>query len=134
MPPKVILTETQYSAIIKIAKTQAPLEACGIIAGTGQSAIKIYPISNSLNSHTEYLMTPEEMVYVFWEIENHQWETVAFFHSHPHSQPTPSQADMERSFYPETPHLIIGRENNQWIIRGFLISQNSFQEIKIERT
>jgi proteasome lid subunit RPN8/RPN11 len=59
-------------------------------------------------------------------------EPIAFFHSHPASQPIPSQTDLDRNYYPETPQLIIGKEMDQWAIRGFLLSKKDIKEIKIE--
>ena len=130
--PGIILTQSHFSKILDIAKKQAPIEACGIIAGIDHTSIKIYPISNILNSTVEYLMDPQEMVHVFWEIERQNWETIAFFHSHPASYPIPSQTDIDRNYYYETPHLIIGRDRGQWITRGFLISKKDFKQIKID--
>lgn len=130
--PSLFLSKSHYSKLIEIARQQAPFEACGIIAGIGQTSQKIYPISNILKSTVEYLMNPEEMVHVFWEIENQHWEPIAFFHSHPASLPLPSQTDLDRNYYPETPHLIIGREEGLWSIRGFLLSKIDYKQIEIK--
>lgn len=125
------LSETHLAQIISIAKLRAPNEACGIIAGEGSTGRQIYEISNSLNSPTEYLMNPEEMVRVFWEIENNNLDPVAFFHSHPHSLPFPSPTDLARNYYPDTPHLIVGLEEDIWTARAFLLAQADYREIRL---
>lgn len=130
--PKIILSQSHYSKILEIVQQQAPLEACGIIAGIGQTSKELYPITNTLNSTVEYLMNPQEMVHVFWEIERKNWEPIAFFHSHPASYPIPSQTDIDRNYYYETPQLIIGREKGRWIILGYLLTKEDYKQIKIE--
>jgi len=130
--PTIILPQPHASQMVTIAEQQAPIEACGIIAGRDQISHKIFPISNSLNSPVEFLMDSEEMVKAFWEIEELNLEAIAFFHSHPATQPLPSQTDLKRNYYPETPHLIVGLEKGKWAIRGFILSKNSYQEIQIK--
>ncbi|MEJ2484212.1 MAG: M67 family metallopeptidase [Anaerolineales bacterium] len=131
-PLKIFLSRLHFSKILEIAQQQAPLEACGIIAGIDQTSQEIYQITNALYSPVEFLMNPQEMVKVFWEIDLQNLEPIAFFHSHPASQPIPSQTDLDRNYYPETPQLIIGKEMDQWAIRGFLLSKKDIKEIKIE--
>ena len=130
--PRIILTKSHFAKILEIVQQQAPLEACGIIAGIGQTSKEIYPISNTLNSTVEYLMNPQEMVHVFWEIERKNWEPIAFFHSHPATYPLPSQTDLDRNYYLDTPHLIVGRDKGRWIIHGFLLAKKNFKQIEIE--
>ena len=125
------LSAAHLAQIISIAKQRAPNEACGIIAGEGSTGKQFYEISNSLNSPTEYLMDPEETVRVFWEMENNNLDTVAFFHSHPAGPPFPSPTDLERNYYPDTPYLIIGLEENIWTVRAFFLSKVSFREIQV---
>lgn len=132
--PILILTKEHITQLIIIAEQNLPNEACGIIAGRGQISLKIYQISNSLLSPTEFLMEPKEMVKTFWEIEKNELEPVAFFHSHPTSPPVPSPTDLKRNYYPETPHLIIGRDLNQWSVRGYLLSRENFDEVLIKTT
>ena len=126
------LTKDHLSEIISIAELRAPNEACGIIAGEGSASRKVYEITNTLLSPFEYLMDPEETVKVFWEMEKNNLEILAFFHSHPASAPLPSPTDLERNFYPDTPYLIIGREKQNWIVRGFFLGAKDFQEIKVK--
>lgn len=127
----ILLAKHHFSELISIAKQRAPNEACGIIAGEGYSSKKIYEVTNALHSPFEYLMDPEEMVRVFWEMENHSWDALAFFHSHPASPPIPSPTDLEKNFYPDTPYLIVGREGKNWIVRGFFLGRTDFQEIRV---
>ena len=79
-------------------------------------------------------MDPAEMVEAFWDMENNNWEPLAFFHSHPASPPIPSQTDLERNYYPDTPHLIAGRQGGNWAVRAFFFTKTNFHEIRIELT
>ena len=73
-PLKIILSRLHFSKILEIAQQQAPLEACGIIAGIDQTSQEIYQITNALYSPVEFLMNPQEMVKVFWEIDLHFYD------------------------------------------------------------
>jgi len=129
---KIILNQFHCNRLFSIATKTRPNEACGILAGIGHICEQVYQITNVLNSPVEFLMAPEEMVKVFWEIEQSNLEAIAFFHSHPTSKPIPSQTDLERNYYPDTPQLIIGMDNGGWTMRCYLLSPTSFQEIPIK--
>ena len=129
---RIVLHNHHFSKIISIAQAWSPLESCGIIAGVGQTSKKVYEISNVLNSTSEYLMDAEEMVKTFWEIETNDWETLAFFHSHPLSPPIPSSTDLERNYYPKTPHLIVGQKGKNWDVRGYYLTRSDYREIMIK--
>ena len=128
----ITLLNRHHTQIISISQQHSPIEACGIIAGEDLISRKIYEITNSLNSPMEFLMDPAEMVEAFWDMEIHNWEPIAFFHSHPVSPPFPSQTDLKRNYYPDTPHLIAGQQGGNWVIRAFFLFKTNFQEIRIE--
>jgi len=118
--------------MITIAEKLAPVEACGVLAGKFGQSTKVFPITNTLDSPYEYLMDPEEMLKAFWEIDERDWDVLAFFHSHPVSLPIPSQTDLARNYYPDTPHIIIGKSQSNWVFRAFLLKKSEYNEIPVE--
>ncbi|MEJ2759237.1 MAG: M67 family metallopeptidase [Anaerolineales bacterium] len=131
IPPKLILRPNHREEIIEIVTKLAPKEACGIIAGETDTSSKVYPVTNTLNSSSEYLMDPEQMLEAFWDIEENGWQVLAFFHSHPSSQPFPSQSDLSRNFYPHTIHMIAGKIESNWVLKAFQLFEKNYNEIPI---
>jgi proteasome lid subunit RPN8/RPN11 len=131
-PKNISIHKQHYLELITIAEKLAPLEACGIIGGKFGLSTKVFHVTNTLNSPYEYLMDPSEMLKAFWEIDEQEWEVLAFFHSHPVSRPIPSKIDLARNYYPETPHLILGKSQSGWEGRAYLLGKTEFKEIPIE--
>lgn len=131
IPTQLNLHPTHREEIITVARQLVPIEACGMIGGDAQTSRKVYPISNTLHSPYEFLMDPEEMLKAFMEIEDHKWEVLAFFHSHPASPPLPSPIDLARNYYPHTPHLIAGKIGDTWKLRAFILESHQSREIPI---
>lgn len=131
IPSQLLLHPIHREEVIEIARQLAPIEACGIIAGEKGESRKVYPISNSLNSPTEYLMDAEQMLQAFWDIEENGWQVLAFFHSHTFSQPFPSQTDLSRNFYPHTIFVIAGKIEGRWALKAFQLKEHSYIEIPI---
>lgn len=130
-PQEVSLTSAHYQEIVDISESIAPIEACGVIAGKSGISTHIYPITNTLNSPYEYLMDPAEMLKAFYDCDEKDWEVLAFFHSHPNHPPIPSQTDLARNYYPDTPHIILGKINSGWKMQAYLLKKSSYTKIPI---
>lgn len=131
IPTQLNLHPTHRDEIISIVSQIAPIEACGIVGGDALTSQKVYPIHNTLQSPNAYLMDPAEMLQAFLEIEDRQWEILAFYHSHPHSNPSPSQTDLDQNYYPHTPYLIAGKIDGGWKLRAYLLTEGVSSEIPI---
>ena len=60
----------QIQEIIAHAQAEAPLEAGGLLAGSGETVERVYPVENTDRSETSYLLDVEEQYRVFVEIED----------------------------------------------------------------
>lgn len=94
------------------ARTTAPHECCGLLAGAIQDGVgtvsEHYPLSNSLASETEFLSAPAEMLAAVKEMRKKRIDVLAVYHSHPTSEPVPSNRDLERNYSEAVVNLIIG--------------------------
>ena len=124
--------------IIAHCQRDAPIEACGILAGTicptGQNAIKevvtVYPCRNALQSSTEYRISPDEQIRVFSTIDKMGLRLVGFYHSPPHHSSQPSKLDEDRAYYYGHSYLIIALhplQTSSWV----LLQQGTFQKERI---
>ncbi|MGH2590274.1 MAG: Mov34/MPN/PAD-1 family protein, partial [Actinomycetota bacterium] len=77
-----------------------PNEACGLLAGKEGRPVKFFPMTNFDASPVTYRLDPKEQLHVFDEIEDEGWELVGIFHTHTHSEATPSETDRKQAFYP----------------------------------
>jgi proteasome lid subunit RPN8/RPN11 len=109
----------------------APQEACGLVAGAGQSANGIYPITNDLHSSTRFKMNPAEQVNAMAQIAEAGVELLAIYHSHPAGPEHPSRIDLDEHQYPESNCLIWCYSDGSWVCNGYQLSQNSYQSIRI---
>ncbi len=101
------LPEDIAEEMIEHARKEAPLEACGILAGRKKRVEKSYPMSNTDQSPRSYFMDPEEQLRAMKEIRNSKLEMVGIYHSHPASPAYPSARDVELAFYPELSQVIV---------------------------
>ena len=109
-----------------------PIESCGIFAGHNNTAIQVIPITNKLNSPTEFYFSPQEMLNALYEIEEKGLTIIAYYHSHSVNLGHPSETDQNRASTPDTPHVIFYRSPEEWKFNGFLISKVGYKEIEIE--
>jgi proteasome lid subunit RPN8/RPN11 len=113
---------------------RAPVEACGILAGTEGTVKAVFPLKNELKSPVRFKMAPEEQLSTFNNIEDRGWELLAIYHSHPQGPATPSRTDIVEAYYPDAIYLIWSRRGDEWSCRGFRIIKGSYYEIPIQIT
>ncbi len=80
--------------MIAHARAEDPNECCGVIAGVDGAAGRGYRITNTAASPFRYLMDPQEFLNADKDAESRDMSLVAFYHSHTHSAPYPSDTDV----------------------------------------
>lgn len=121
----------QIQQIIAHARAEAPLEAGGLLAGSGAIVERVYPMENTDRSETSFLLNPEEQYRVFVEIEELGYDLVGIYHSHPHSAAYPSARDVEMAYYPEAVYVIVSLASPAPEIRAFRIRDGVISEEEI---
>lgn len=113
------------------AKEKAPYEACGIIAGKGGRAVKLYRTANAEHSETTYRLEPEEQYKIFMEMEEKGWELWAIYHSHPAFPAYPSARDIKQAYFPEALYIIVSLAQEEPEIRAFRIVEGEVREEEV---
>lgn len=133
-----ILTPSQWEAILEQAQRAYPREACGILAGRpGDAGVeRVYPMTNADHSPVTYLMDPQEQFRAFKEMRRDGLDLVAIYHSHTASPAYPSRRDRDLAFYPEAVYLIITlQERERPAGRAFRIKdQEHVEEVPFQVT
>jgi proteasome lid subunit RPN8/RPN11 len=114
---------------------QAPLEACGLLAGDiqgeGYAAQTATSITNKLHSPTRFRMEPYEQLAAFNQMEAQDQELVGIYHSHPRGPDEPSVTDIAEAYYPEAVYLIWSCTAEEWICRAFTIQQGEVRPVRL---
>lgn len=121
-----------YERMLAHARAEFPNEACGVVAGRGGAALEVYEMQNAEASPVVYRFDEREQLRVFNEIDRKDWEILAFFHSHTHTEAYPSPTDRGQAHwtdpvtldevpaYPQTRYLILSLMNwDQPVLRAF---------------
>jgi len=118
-----------HKEMVEHARTDFPLECCGILGGKGDDISQIYRMTNTDSSRVSYLMDPKEQIMVFKEMRNLGLELKAIYHSHPNHPAYPSMTDVNLAYYPEAVYIIISiKDNGDYEMRGFRITDKEITE------
>lgn len=118
--------------MVEHAKKEAPLECCGILGGKGDTVRKAFELQNAEKSPVRYVMSPQEQLRVFEEMEKDAMEMLAIYHSHTHTIPFPSETDVKLAFYPEISSIIISLREQDPVVKAFRIRKEAIYLEEIE--
>jgi proteasome lid subunit RPN8/RPN11 len=123
------LDRALYDELIAHARSDAPYEVCGLLAGAHGRVTAHYRVPNAARSMTYYSMEPQALLRVMREIDDRDWELLAIYHSHTHTEAFPSATDVELAFYPEAVYLIVSIQDPELpVIRAFGIVDGRISE------
>ncbi len=121
-----------YDDLVEHARSDFPFEVCGLLAGRDGHVAKHYRIANAARSMTYYSMDPKAMLHAMNEIDDRDWDLLAIYHSHTHTEAFPSPTDVELAFYPEPVYLIVSlQDQDAPVIRGFEIVDGVITERQV---
>jgi proteasome lid subunit RPN8/RPN11 len=130
MISQLTLDLTHMHEVIQHVEAQAPLEACGLLAGKNSQVTKVILVRNQAQSAVRFVMDPYEQLEAFEWIDSHDLDLLGIFHSHPAGPETPSATDIVEAAY-EVVHIICSRPHGQWQVRGFWIDHGQVHEIAL---
>ena len=127
------IPESIFEDIVTQARAEAPIEACGILAGKGSVVEKMYKMTNADNSNDHFTMQPEEQFAVVKDMRAVGLDMLAVYHSHPESPARPSQEDIRMAFTPDVVYVIVSlQDEGKPAIKGFDIKNNSVTDVTVK--
>ncbi|MHB8620162.1 MAG: M67 family metallopeptidase [Chloroflexota bacterium] len=118
--------------MIQQARRELPNEACGILAGQHGLSIRFFPATNSEHSPSRYVVDPADQLRIMNEIAAHNWDLLAIFHSHTHTQAYPSSTDVSLAAnWPDAYYLIASLQFEPPNLRAFRILSGDVTEEEI---
>jgi len=117
--------------IILHGKVEAPIEACGYLAGRGEEVQVLVPMTNAENSDAHYSFDPEEQFAALDKAKAEDLELIAAYHTHPITPARMSDEDIHLAYDTEIVYVIYSLKFNN--LRAFRINgEKQVREITIE--
>lgn len=127
------LPETVYCAIIDHFRSCLPFEGCGLIAGTAGRVSVYYPMTNTEQSSSSYLMDPAEQFQVMRSMRESGMEMLGICHSHPDGPACPSEKDVRIAWYEDVAYLIVSFAGGKPSARAFRIATGTVTDVSLLR-
>ena len=125
------LTEAAYVAMIGHAYDGLPDEACGLMigpaAGVGQ-CLRFEPCRNAAESSRIYSIEAKEFMRIDREAERAGEEIIGVMHSHTHTEPYPSQTDVNQAPDPSWHYVIVSLRDIEPMLRSYRIVDGGITE------
>lgn len=132
-PERIFMPDQVWQAMLDHVQQCLPNEACGLLAGEGESVVEVLPVENVDQSRVTFRMDPEQQVKAMFRIEDSGLSVVGIFHSHPEGPSWPSDRDLAEAAYPEAAYLIWEPVAGDWVCRAFVLVGGGVHEISIHR-
>jgi proteasome lid subunit RPN8/RPN11 len=119
--------------IVAHARAEAPNECCGMIAAQDGRAVAVHRARNAAATpKLSYHMDGREQYRIEMGIEDAGLELGAIYHSHPRSEPVPSQTDINLALHPHALYVIVGLAGDEPEVRAYTIVDGAVGKAALE--
>jgi proteasome lid subunit RPN8/RPN11 len=115
------ITKGILEKIYEQAEEEAPLEACGYLAGKEGFITSHYKMTNVDKSETHFSLDPKEQFQVAKNVRADGSDLIAVYHSHPASPARPSEEDIRLAHDSSIIYVIVSLENEKRTCGAFTI-------------
>jgi [CysO sulfur-carrier protein]-S-L-cysteine hydrolase len=116
-------------AMVAHCLNEAPLECCGILAGTAPRVSLFYPLRNASQSETRYYADERALIDAHINMRVHGGDILAIYHSHPSWDAIPSQTDLAENHYGPVPRIIVSLKGDTPDVRIWRLGPESYEEL-----
>jgi len=119
--------------ILAHAQQNPNIEVCGLIGNSSSNEKNYYPIDNIANNpNCRFLMDAPQQISAIKKMRDKQQRLFAIVHSHPTTNATPSQLDIDESSYKDVFYIIISLNTKGVLeMRAYTQQQKSMQEVDL---
>ncbi len=127
------LNKADFEKILAHARAEAPVEACGLIAGrieNGNKLIdKVYILTNVDHAEEHFTLDPKEQLAAVKDMRANGLVPLGNWHSHPVSPSRPSQEDKRLAYDSRASYLILSlMDENAPVLNSFHIEGDDAQK------
>lgn len=118
--------------IVDHARRDAPDECCGIVGVRYGAAVAVHALENLAHSPFRFEVDGMDLHRALTAMEADGVELGAIYHSHTHSEPYPSQTDVNfAAHWPGVEWLIVGLAGDEAVTRSYLIDGGAVTEVDV---
>lgn len=130
---KIILPQLLKEQMLEHALSDPDSEVCGLIGGNDDRACTIYPVKNiAEDTAHSFLMDPEDQIAVMRLLREKNETLWGIYHSHPATEATPSQRDLDLAAYPGVNYFIISLNDEVPEINAYKFDSKQFEKLILE--
>ncbi|MEI7745993.1 MAG: M67 family metallopeptidase [Actinomycetota bacterium] len=121
-PRSVKISPAVVAEMIEHARSLAPEEACGLLAGATPGEIsKLYPVENDAHSAILYTVNPKDHLRADRDADDQGLIIQGVYHSHTHSEAYPSPTDVGQAPDPNWYYVLVSLREPEALMRCFAI-------------
>jgi proteasome lid subunit RPN8/RPN11 len=129
-----------YDEMVAHAREGGREERCGIIASRDGVATQVYRARNALSTpQYGYWIDAQDLFRIVAEIEDRGLDMGAIYHSHPKTEPVPSEADVnlakspqtDAPLWPGTIYVIVGFSRTEPVVRAWHLRGHEVTEAEL---
>lgn len=128
-PNIVWLKLPDYLAMVRHARELAPIEDCGLLAGTEEGGVravkKVFYLTNVDHSAEHFTLDPAEQFAAVKEMRAAGWKLLGNWHSHPASPSRPSEEDKRLAFDSRLSYFILSLNGGEPVLNSFHIEKQA---------
>ncbi len=123
------LTDAQVSTIVQHALSDAPREACGLIAGAEEHAEQVLRVANVADDPFHfYRIDNVDLERAIRDFRQKGLPLIAIYHSHPQGEPILSPTDVQQAPPLAVHHVIVGLRHSKprlavWRIENYRVKR-----------
>jgi proteasome lid subunit RPN8/RPN11 len=126
------LSEAHAREMVHYARSDAPRETCGLIAGKGKVVQRVVPLPNAASdAQKRYLIDPAAYIRALTGLEKEGLSLIGFYHSHPDGEPIPSPTDIREAAYPDAVYVIVGLRDIKASLLAWQIRAGRVESVEI---
>ena len=113
------------------AREDSPLECCGLLATDGDRVVKVFRARNADASRMRFTIDSADHLRAHLAAEEEGLELGGIYHSHPKTEPAPSQTDVNKAAaWPGALWVIVGLVP-ETVVRSFRIEDGAVAELAL---
>ena len=125
----VVLSRRAHDEIVAHALETAPAECCGLLVGTGETVAEAVRTANVDVNPNRFEIDAGDHIRARRAARARGREVLGFYHSHPHSDATPSSSDRAEAQYPGHLYLIVGLRGEPAEVRLYRLEADGFADV-----
>jgi len=120
--------------MIAHAREDAPIECCGILGGEDGRVLQLYRAKNAEESEFRYSVESHDLLRIYRECDERDWDFVGIYHSHTSSEAYPSPTDVRlAALWPQALYFLVSlRDSENPDVRAYRIVDGQVSEEELE--